>query len=306
MVDLSTDIAGIRFKNPVWTASGTFGYGLEFSPYLDLNQLGAVVVKGLSLHPAMGNPPPRTVETPAGMLNSIGLQNIGVEAFLKDKLPRLREFDTKVIVNFYGSDMDEYQAVARRLDGAAGIAALEMNISCPNVKNGRLPFGSDPAVIRELVNKTRAATRLPLIVKLSPNTSDIRAAAQAAEEGGADALSAINTLIGMAVDIQTRKPLLARTIGGLSGPAIRPVAVRMAWEIASVVKIPVIGIGGIVTAEDALEFFIAGTKAVQIGTASFLDPAASARVVEGLRNFCEREGIRSIREIVGSLKLHDQ
>ena len=305
MVDLSTDIAGIRFKNPVWTASGTFGYGLEYCPYLDLNQLGAVVVKGLSLHPSMGNPPPRTVETPAGMLNSIGLQNIGVDAFLRDKLPRLREYDTKVIVNFYGSDMDEYQVVARRLDNAEGIAALEMNISCPNVKKGRIPFGSDPAVIRELVERTRQATKLPLIVKLSPNTSDIRAAAQAAEEGGADALSAINTLIGMAVDIQSRKPLLARTIGGLSGPAIRPVAVRMVWEAASAVRIPVIGIGGIVTSEDALEFLIAGARAVQIGTGNFLDPAASVKIVEGLRNFCAKEGVRSIGEIVGSLKLHD-
>lgn len=301
MVDLSVEIAGIRFKNPVWTASGTFGYGLEFSPHLDLNQLGAVVVKGLSLKPSKGNPPPRTVETPAGMLNSIGLQNIGVDVFIKEKLPRLREFDTRVIVNFYGNSMVEYQTVAEKLDGVSGISALEMNISCPNVKKGNLPFGRDPSVIEELVSQVRKSTRLPLIVKLSPNTSDIKASAKAAEDGGADAVSAINTLIGMAIDIKKRKPVLGNRIGGLSGPAIRPVAVRMVWEAVSVVRIPVIGIGGVVSAEDALEFLMVGAKAVQVGTANFMDPAASIKIIEGLERFCEKEGISKIQDLIGTL-----
>ncbi len=302
MVDLSVEIAGIRFKNPVWTASGTFGYGLEFSPFLDLNNLGAIVVKGLSLKPSLGNPPPRTVETPAGMLNSIGLQNVGVDVFIEQKLPQLRKFDTHVIANFYGGSMEEYQEVAKRLDGVEGISALEMNISCPNVKKGNLPFGTDPSIVRELVGKVRKSTSLPLIVKLSPNTADIKGIAKAVEDGGADAISAINTLIGMAVDIQRRKPILGNRIGGLSGPAIRPVAVRMVWEAVSAVKIPVIGIGGIVSAEDALEFLIVGAKAVQIGTANFLDPAASVKIVEGLKEYCQREKIEKIDKLIGTLQ----
>lgn len=303
MVDLSVEIAGLRFRNPVWTASGTFGYGLEFSPYLDLNQLGAIVVKGLSLKPSKGNPPPRTVETPAGMLNSIGLQNVGVDAFLEEKLPRLREFDTHVIANFYGNTMEEYEETAGKLSRAEGISALEMNISCPNVKEGNLPFGRDPKVIEELVGRVRKAVKIPLIVKLSPNTSDIKSAARAAEQGGADALSAINTLIGMAVDVRTKKPKLAKITGGLSGPAIRPVAVRMVWEAVSAVKIPVIGIGGIVSAEDALEFMVVGAKAVQIGTANFLDPAASVKIIEGLRDFCEKEKVEKIQDLIGTVRI---
>ncbi|MBI5184397.1 MAG: dihydroorotate dehydrogenase [Nitrospinae bacterium] len=303
MVDLSVEIAGLRFRNPVWTASGTFGYGLEFSPYLDLNQLGAIVVKGLSLKPSKGNPPPRTVETPAGMLNSIGLQNVGVDAFLKEKLPQLRKFDTHVIANFYGNSFEEYEETAGKLSQAEGISALEMNISCPNVKEGNLPFGRDPKVIEELVGRVRKAVKLPLIVKLSPNTSDIKSAARSAEQGGADALSAINTLIGMSVDVRTKKPRLAKITGGLSGPAIRPVAVRMVWEAASAVKIPVIGIGGIVSAEDALEFMIVGAKAVQIGTANFLDPAASVKIIEGLRDFCEKEQVERVRDLIGAVRV---
>lgn len=303
MVDLSVEIAGLRFRNPVWTASGTFGYGLEFSPFLDLNQLGAIVVKGLSLKPSKGNPPPRTVETPAGMLNSIGLQNVGVDVFLEEKLPQLRKFDTHVIANFYGNSFEEYEETAGKLGQTEGISALEMNISCPNVKEGNLPFGRDPRVIEELVGRVRKAAKLPLIVKLSPNTSDIKSAARAAEQGGADALSAINTLIGMAVDVRTKKPLLAKITGGLSGPAIRPVAVRMVWEAASAVKIPVIGIGGIVSAEDALEFMIVGAKAVQIGTANFLDPAASVKIIEGLRDFCEKEKIEKILDLIGTVRI---
>jgi len=302
MVDLSVEIAGIRFKNPVWTASGTFGYGLEFAPFLDLNKLGAIVLKGLSLHPSRGNPPPRIMETPAGMLNSIGLQNIGVDYFLEEKLPQLRRFDTRIIVNFFGDTMEEYAEVAARFNGVEGVSALEMNISCPNIRRGNLPFGRDPKVIQRLVRLVKRATTLPLIVKLSPNVSDIREAASAAEEGGADALSAINTILGMAVDTRTRRPFLARAVGGLSGPAIRPVALRMVWEAVSAVKIPVIGIGGIVSAEDALEFLIVGARAVQVGTANFLDPAASIHIIDGLKSYCEKEKIEAIEQIIGGLR----
>jgi len=300
--NLSINIAGILLKNPVMTASGTFGYGEEFTPYMDLNKLGAVVVKGLSLKPRQGNPPPRIVETAAGMLNSIGLQNIGVEAFIKDKLPFLRKFDTKVVVNFFGDSIEEYCEVAKVLGSADGIAGLEMNISCPNKQEGWLEFGTNPEITFKVVNAVRKCTRLPVIVKLSPNVTDITVIAKAAVDAGADALSLINTLSGMAVDINTRRPKLGNVIGGLSGPAIKPVALKMVWQVAKTVQVPLIGIGGIMTAEDAIEFMLVGASAVQIGTANFVDPSASIKIIEGVEGYFKRNGIKSVKELVGSLR----
>src|SRR3972149_639572 len=302
LASLSVNIAGIQLKNPVMTASGTFGYGEEFAPYLDLNKLGAVIVKGISLKPRQGNPPPRIVETAAGMLNSIGLQNIGVEAFIKDKLPFLRKFDTKVVVNFFGDSIEEYCEVARVLGSADGIAGLEMNISCPNKQEGWLEFGTNPEITFKVVNAVRKCTKLPVIVKLSPNVTDITVIAKAAVDAGADALSLINTLSGMAVDINTRRPKLGNVIGGLSGPAIKPVALKMVWQVAKTVQVPLIGIGGIMTAEDAIEFMLVGASAVQIGTANFVDPSASIKIIEGVEGYFKRNGIKSVKELVGSLR----
>lgn len=301
--DLSVDIAGLKLKNPVMTASGTFGYGLEFEPFFDIGSLGAVVVKGLSLQPKAGNPPPRVVETPAGMLNAIGLQNIGIDAFLEQKMPRLKEKGATVIVNFFGNTAEEYLELTRRLDGEEGIHALEVNISCPNVKAGGIVFGTDPLVAHNLVKEVKKCTSLPLIVKLSPNVTDIGCMARAVEDAGADAISMINTLTGMSIDIRTRRPRLANITGGLSGPAIRPVAVRMVWEASKAVSLPIIGIGGIMNAEDAMEFVLAGASAVQIGTASFINPTAAIDVVKGLESFMREEGIGSFTELIGSLEV---
>ncbi len=299
---LSVNIAGIEFKNPIMTASGTFGYGEEYSPYVDLNDLGAIVVKGISLEPKPGNPPPRIVETAAGMLNSIGLQNVGVECFVEEKLPILRRLNTKTIVNFFGDSLDEYYEVARVLDATEGIAALEMNISCPNKEEGWLEFGTRPELTYKVVNRVKKHTKLPLIVKLSPNVTDITAIARAAEDGGADALSLINTISGMAINIKTRRPRLANIIGGLSGPAIKPIALKMVWQASHAVKIPVIGIGGIVNAEDCLEFIIAGASAIQIGTANFIDPGASIKILNAVEAHLIENGINSILDMVGTLK----
>lgn len=301
--DLSVNIAGIQFKNPVMTASGTFGYGEEFAPYLDLNRLGAVVVKGLSLKPRQGNPPPRIVETAAGMLNSIGLQNVGVEAFIEKKLPFLKKFDTKVIVNFFGDSIEEYCEVARVLDYNEGIAGLEMNISCPNKQERWLEFGTNPDLTFRVVNAVRKYTRLPLIVKLSPNVTDITLIAKAAQDAGADVLSLINTLSGMAVDVNTRRPKLGNIIGGLSGPAIKPVALKMVWQVFKAVKLPLIGIGGIMTAEDAIEFMLVGASAIQIGTANFVDPSASIKILEGIEEYFKRNKVNNVKELVGSLRV---
>ena len=301
--DLSVNIAGIKLKNPVMTASGTFGYGEEFAPYMDLNRLGAVVVKGLSLKPRQGNPPPRIVETAAGMLNSIGLQNVGVEVFVEKKLPFLKKFDTKVIVNFFGDSIDEYCEVARVLDGTEGIAGLEINISCPNKQEGWLEFGTNPDLTFRVVNAVRQSTKLPLIVKLSPNVTDITVIAKAAIDAGSDALSLINTFSGMAVDINTRRPKLANIIGGLSGPAIKPVALKMIWQTAKAVKAPLIGIGGIMTAEDAIEFMLVGASAVQVGTANFVDPQASIKILEGIEDYFKKNKIKDVKELVQSLKV---
>ncbi|MBI4843673.1 MAG: dihydroorotate dehydrogenase [Nitrospirae bacterium] len=301
VIDLSVSIGKIKLKNPVMTASGTFGYGDEFAEYFDIGRLGAVVVKGLSLKPKQGNPPPRIVETPAGMLNSIGLQNIGAEKFINEKLPFLRKHDTTVVVNFFGDTIEEYVEAAEILSSADGIHALEMNISCPNKEEGWSIFGTDPKVTAKVVNAVRKSTSLNLIVKLSPNVTDIAQMAKVAEDAGADAVSLINTITGMAVDIKTRRPRLANIKGGLSGPAIRPVAVRMVWECYNAVKIPVIGMGGIVTADDAVEFIIAGASAIAVGTGNFVTPLASMNVLEGIEKYMSDEGINSIDELRGSL-----
>jgi dihydroorotate dehydrogenase (NAD+) catalytic subunit len=301
VMDLSVDIGRLKLKNPVMTASGTFGYGDGFVKYFDISRLGAVVVKGLSLKPKEGNPPPRIIETPAGMLNAIGLQNIGIEAFISEKLPFLRQHDTTVIVNFFGDSIDEYIEAAERLSSVEAIDALEMNISCPNKEEGWGVFGTDPKVTSKVVGAVRKVTDLPLVVKLSPNVTDIAEMARAAESAGADAISLINTITGMAIDIRRRRPKLANITGGLSGPAVRPVAVRMVWECYKAVKIPIIGMGGIVTAEDALEFIIAGASAVAVGTGNFVTPLATINVIDGIEKFMSEEGIRSIRELIGSL-----
>ena len=300
--NLAVEIAGIKFKNPVMPASGTFGYGQEYAPYLDLNQLGAIVTKGLSLNPKAGNNTPRTCETVSGMLNAIGLQNVGVDAFIQDKMPFLEQFDTPIIVNFFGNTQEEYGEVAARLNDVAGVAALEMNISCPNVKHGGIVFGTDPKAAAAVISLVRKRTSKPLIVKLTPNVTDIQITARAAEDAGADVLSLINTLTGMAVDVKTRKPRLANTIGGLSGPAIRPIAVRLVHQVVQAVKIPVIGVGGISRAMDALEFLIVGARAVQVGTANFVDPHAMATIIADLEEFCRDEGIADINDLIGSLE----
>jgi len=301
--DLAVAVGGLVLKNPVMTASGTFGYGEEYAPYLDLNRLGAVVVKGLSLEPRLGNPPPRIIETPSGMLNAIGLQNVGVRAFLSEKLPFLMQFETAVIANIFGETPDEYRQVAHILSGADGVHALELNISCPNVKKGGVAFGADPEAAAEVTALVRAETDLPLIVKLTPNVADIAKIAIAVEEAGADCVSLINTLTGMSVDIERRIPHLANITGGLSGPAIKPVALRMVWQVVQAVKIPVIGMGGIMTAADALEFLIAGARAVQVGTASFVRPTAAVEVVDGISDYLVRHGIGSIGALIGSLDI---
>jgi dihydroorotate dehydrogenase (NAD+) catalytic subunit len=301
-VSLAVEIAGLRLKNPLIAASGTFGYGLECAGIVDLNTLGGIATKGLYLEPREGCDVPRIVETPSGLLNAIGLQGIGVRAFVRDVLPQLGRYDTAVIVNVCGDTAEEYAEVARILDGAPGVDALEINISCPNVEKGGMAFGGDPAMTRLVVSAVRAATRLPVVPKLSPNVGDIALFARTCAEAGADALSCINTLLGMSVDVERRRPRLAFGTGGLSGPAIRPVALRMAWQAARAVRIPVIGIGGISSAEDTLEFLIAGCRAVQIGTANFVDPGVYGRILGGLEAYLGRHGLRDVNEVVGTLQ----
>jgi dihydroorotate dehydrogenase (NAD+) catalytic subunit len=301
-VNLAVQIGSLKIKNPVMTASGTFGYGDEYAGYVNLSKLGAIVVKGLSLKPRLGNPPPRIMETAGGMLNSVGLQNIGVEAFIAEKLPHLRKFDVAVIANIYGETYAEYSKVAAKLSSVKGIHALEVNVSCPNVKKGGLSFGSDPKAAAEVTRRVKGETNLPVIVKLTPNVTDIAAIAQAVEKAGADAVSLINTLTGMAVDWKTRTPHLKNITGGLSGPAIKPVALRMVWQVVQRVSIPVIGIGGIMNAEDALEFLILGAKAVQIGTANFINPRATFNIIEGMQNYLTDNKIENINNIIGTFK----
>ncbi|MEW5899305.1 MAG: dihydroorotate dehydrogenase [Bacillota bacterium] len=298
--NLAVEIAGLKLKNPVLTASGTFGFGAESTPLLDLNRLGAVVVKSRTLKPREGNPTPRLVETPAGILNSIGLQNPGVDSFLTEHLPSLRQFATPVIVSIAGNTVEEYAAVAEKLSRAAGIAALEVNISCPNVEQGGLQFGADPAGAAEVTRAVKGATGLPVIVKLSPNVTSIAEIAWAVAEAGADTLSLINTLTGMAIDVHRRRPVLGNLTGGLSGPAVRPVAVRAVWEVYQVVRVPIIGMGGIVCAADALEFILAGARAVAVGTANFLNPRATIEILEGIEHYLEENEIADINELVGA------
>jgi dihydroorotate dehydrogenase (NAD+) catalytic subunit len=303
MTDLAVDLGFLKLRNPVLTASGTFGNGLEFEPFLDLEALGGLVVKGLFYGPREGNPPPRLVETPSGLINAIGLQGIGVEAFAAKVLPRLARLKTAVIVNVCGETEDEYVRVVEFLGRQEGIAAFELNISCPNVRQAGACPALAPGTTRDLVRTVKRASRLPLIVKLSPNVTSIAEIAAAAEEGGADALSLVNTFLAMAIDVETRRPKLRNVFGGLSGPAIRPIAVRMVYQAASRVRIPVIGVGGIMTGADALEFLIAGAKAVEVGTANFVDPDASVRIVRELEEFCERRGVSRIEDLVGTLDL---
>jgi dihydroorotate dehydrogenase (NAD+) catalytic subunit len=299
--ELSVSIAGLALKNPIMTASGTFGYGLEFQQFLDLNSLGAISVKGLSLRPRKGNPPPRTCETASGMLNAIGLENVGVDVFIKEKLPKLRKFSCAIIANIFGENPEEYVEISRRLCDSEGISALEINISCPNTQAGGMFFGIDPKLTAEVTEKVKKVSHCPVIVKLSPNVTDITVLAKAAENAGADALSLVNTFVGMSVDIQRRKPFLANMSGGLSGPAIKPLALWLVYQVVQAVSVPVIGMGGISTIEDVLEFLLVGAKAVQIGTANFIDPSVAEKLVRELEHYCEKEEIRDINNIIGSL-----
>ena len=299
----AVDIGGIELKNPVMTASGTFGYGREFEQLVDLNRLGGIIVKGLSIEPTKGNPPPRIAETPCGMLNAIGLENIGFTAFVQEKLPFLKTIATPTFVNIYGKNVSEYAALAKKIDEVEDITGVEVNISCPNVKVGGVAFGAYPDSASEVVRAVRKRTSKPLMVKLSPNVTDITEIASSVEAAGADSISLINTITGMAVDIETRRPKLANITGGLSGPAIKPIALRMVWQVAQTVNIPVIGIGGIMTAKDALEFLIAGAVAVQIGTVNFINPNAAIEIIDGIESYLSEKKIDRLSDIIGSIKI---
>jgi dihydroorotate dehydrogenase (NAD+) catalytic subunit len=299
--DLSVAVGGLCLKNPVMTASGTFGYGREFSAFVDLDFLGAIVVKGLHLKPSAGNPPERIVETAGGLLNSIGLENVGWDGFVRDKLPFLRTLRTPVLVNIYGHNISEYAELASRVDDEDGIAGIEVNISCPNIKEGGAAFGSDPKISFDVIRAVRESTRLPVIAKLSPNVTDITLIARSVEEAGADAISLINTITGMAVDIETWRPRLGNIVGGLSGPAIKPVALRMVWQVVRAVKVPVIGVGGIMNAQDALEFLIVGATAVQVGTANLINPSATQEIIVGIKEYLVEKNIPDINGLIGVL-----
>ena len=290
-------------KNPVMTASGTFGYGTEYADFVDLSRIGGIIVKGTTLHPRQGNPYPRLAETPSGMLNAVGLQNKGVDYFIGHIYPTIKDIDTNIIVNVSGSQVADYVATAERLNDLERIPAIELNISCPNVKQGGMAFGTSCASAAQVVEAVRKAYRKTLIVKLSPNVTDIAEIARTAEGAGADAVSLINTLLGMAIDARTRRPVLSTVTGGLSGPAVKPVALRMVWQVAQAVGIPVIGLGGIMTATDAVEFLLAGATAVQIGTANFIDPTVTVKVVEGIETYLEQNGFTSAKELVGALQV---
>jgi dihydroorotate dehydrogenase (NAD+) catalytic subunit len=301
MPDLSVQIGSMRLKNPLIAASGCFGYGVEYADAVDLSTLGAVAVKGLFLNEREGHPPERIVETPAGMLNAIGLQGVGVRRFIREQLPELRDRRATVIVNVCGSTLDEYVEVTRALSAADGVAAIELNISCPNIKEGGITFGCSLNGTFDVVSAVRRATHLPLIPKLTPNVTDVASFARASEEAGADAVSLVNTFLAMAIDVETRRPHLSNIVGGLSGPAIRPIAVRMVYECRRAVRIPVIGMGGISSARDALEFIIAGAAAVQVGTANFVDPFVWPKLLEGIAGYLERHRLSSISELVGTI-----
>ena len=302
MVQLSTKIGSLEFKNPVMTASGTFGYGTEYADFMDINRLGAIIVKGTTLNPRQGNPYPRMAETPAGMLNAVGLQNKGVDYFVDHIYPEVRKFQTNVIVNVSGSSIEDYVQCASIINTLDDIPAIELNISCPNVKQGGMAFGVKPESAAPVVSAVRTAYDKTLIVKLSPNVTDITEIARAVEGAGADSVSLINTMLGMAIDAEKRKPILSTVTGGMSGPAVKPVALRMVWQTAKAVKIPVIGLGGICSATDAIEFLLAGASAIQIGTANFIDPSISEKVVDGIEDYLSRHGFNSVQDIIGALE----
>ena len=303
MPNLETQFCGLRLANPIIASSGTFGYGLEFEKIMDLDALGGFIVKGLSREPMDGNPPPRLVETASGMLNSIGLQNVGVRAFVAEKLPKLAKLDTSVFANIFGYQPEDYVEVIRVLEDADGLAGYELNVSCPNTKEGGMQFGADPALLSEVVTLAKkAAQRRPLIVKLSPNVTDIALMGRAAEEAGADAISLVNTFAGLVVDARERRPVLGAGFGGLSGPAIKPIALRMVYQVAQAVRVPVIGLGGIANGEDVAEFLECGAVAAQVGTATFWDPRTPLRLIEEFRRFLRKQGIASAAELVGTLR----
>lgn len=299
LFDFSTDLAGLKLRNPVMTASGTYGFGQAYTPYCPPSALGAITLKGTTPLPRMGNPVPRLAETPSGLLNSVGLENPGLEVFLHKYLPEIKSLDTALILNISGFSLEDYKLMASSFQKGCGIAALEVNISCPNIKHGGMAFGTNPKSAEEVITVVRNATDLPLIAKLSPNVTDIVEMARAVESGGADCVSLINTLLGMSIDIQTQKPVLANTTGGLSGPAVRPIAVRMVYQVYEAIKLPIIGMGGITTWEDAIEFMLAGASAVSIGTANFGDPMAPIAILNGMQAYCTSRGYRSIRDIIG-------
>jgi dihydroorotate dehydrogenase (NAD+) catalytic subunit len=300
--DLSVKIGSMTLNNPVIAASGTFGFGEEYEDFFDISLLGAIITKGISLNPMVGNPPPRIFETEGGIINSIGLQNPGFQDFVEDKLPYYKKIKSHLIINFFGNTQEEYAELARHLDGILGISGLEMNISCPNVKKGGIIFGTDPQTAYHLVKRVRKSTKLPLIVKLSPNVTDIASLAKSAEEGGADAVSLVNTFKAMAINIHSRKPELGNIIGGLSGPAIKPIALRMVWEVNQAVKIPIIGIGGIMKAEDAIEFILAGASAIQIGTANLVNPRIGLEVIQGISKYLIQNRMERIQILIGALR----
>ena len=299
MVNLSTKSHNITLKNPVMTASGTFGYGEEFADFIDLSRLGGIIVKGTTGERRQGNPYPRMAETPSGMLNAVGLQNVGVETFCREVYPRIKDIDTKIFVNVSGSSIEEYCHVAEMIDEFDNIPGIELNISCPNVKKGGMGFGTNPDMAAQVVRAVREVYHKTLIVKLTPNVTSVVDIAKAVEQAGADSVSLINTLLGMAIDVERQRPYLSTITGGLSGPCVKPVAVRMVWQVAHAVQIPVVGLGGIASAADALEFLMAGAKAVEVGTANFVDPTVTIKIVEGLEDYCQRHNIQDINDIIG-------
>ena len=301
MVDLTIDLNGLKLKNPVITASGTFGYGTEYEDFFDISQLGGIVVKGTTGSHREGNPYPRMAETPQGMLNAVGLQNKGVDHFVKEIYPGIKKYDTNMLVNVSGSTVEEYENVARKINELEGIPGIELNISCPNVKEGGMAFGTSCPSAVSVINAVRKVYDKHIMVKLSPNVTNVAEIAAAVEGEGADSVSLINTILGMAIDAETRKPLLSTITGGLSGPAVKPVALRMVWQVSQAVKIPVVGLGGIMNAGDAVEFMLAGASAVQIGTANFIDPLVSVKVIKGLEDYCERHNIKAVRELTGAM-----
>lgn len=303
MVDLSVEIGKLKLKNPIMTASGTFGYGEEFADFIDLNRLGGIIVKGTTLHHREGNPYPRMAETPSGMLNAVGLQNKGVDYFIEHIYPRIKDLDTRVIVNVSGSCIDDYVAVCEKLSPLDKVAAVEINISCPNVKQGGMGFGTTCSGAESVTSAVRKAYDGTMIVKLTPNVTDITEIARAVEAAGADAVSLTNTFLGMAIDVEKRKPMLSTITGGLSGPCIRPIAVRMVWQVANAVKVPVVGLGGIASGRDAIEFLLAGATAVQIGTANFVDPQVTVKAIDYIENYLKRHQIASVRELIGGMEV---